>query len=263
MSGTAEHIDPGALALAVADLDRPLLIGLDVDGVLAPIVRHPDDSALVPGILDAVAELSGIARVAVVSGRSVRDLSRFAFPADIVVVGTHGLERAGAEPIELTVRERAMFERLGILADQAADRAGRGAWVETKPFGLVLHVRESDPVAGEAAVNWLTDQIDGTPGVHTKIAKAVVEMFPRPASKATAITALRDSERAASVVYVGDDAPDEEVFAVLDAGDLGVRVGPGDTVADHRLADPDAVLSFLRELPAALGGHASVADPRG
>lgn len=248
----SELIEPAALAAALARLERPLLLGLDVDGVLAPIVRHPDDSALVPGVLEAVGQLSATLRVAVVSGRAVADLARFAFPTDVAVLGTHGLERAGAAAIELSTDERERFERLGILADRAADRAGRGAWVEAKPFALVLHVREADPASGEAAVTWLAGQVDEMPGVHTKIAKAVVEMFPRPASKATAIAELREEEGAASVVYVGDDVPDEEVFAELGDGDLGVRVGPGETVAHHRLADPAAVLAFLRALPAAL-----------
>lgn len=249
---TTELSDPVALAAAVALLERPLLVGLDVDGVLAPIVRHPDDSALLPGTDDALVALAAKTRVAVVSGRSVGDLARFAFPTGITVVGTHGLERAGDDPPELSVTERATFERLGILADRAADRAGRGAWVETKPFGLVLHVREAEPAAGAAAVNWLTEQVNGHPGVFMKVAKAVVEMFPRAASKAHAIAALRDEEDAASVVYVGDDAPDEEVFATLGPGDVGVRVGPGPTAASHRLADPGAVLEFLAALASSL-----------
>jgi trehalose-6-phosphatase len=52
------------------------------------------------------------------------------------------------------------------------------------------------------------------------------------------------------VAFVGDDRTDEEVFAALGPTDLGVRVGPGDTAASHRLADPQAVLAFLRSLTA-------------
>ena len=37
---------------------RPLLVGLDVDGVLAPIVAHAADAQLLPGVLEAVAELA-------------------------------------------------------------------------------------------------------------------------------------------------------------------------------------------------------------
>ena len=37
---------------------RPLLVGLDVDGVLAPIVDHADDATLLPGMLAAVTALA-------------------------------------------------------------------------------------------------------------------------------------------------------------------------------------------------------------
>ncbi|MBA3288162.1 MAG: trehalose-phosphatase, partial [Acidimicrobiia bacterium] len=60
----------------------PLLIGLDVDGVLAPIVPYAGDAVLTPGVLDALSALSHhaeVAAVAVVSGRTVTDLARFTF----------------------------------------------------------------------------------------------------------------------------------------------------------------------------------------
>jgi trehalose-6-phosphatase len=59
---------------------------------------------------------------------------------------------------------------------------------------------------------------------------------------------LRDAARAASVLFVGDDVTDEDVFAVLGDSDWSVRVGPGETSARHRLADPGAVQQFVRRL---------------
>lgn len=249
---TAADTPPAVLAALVATAPRPLLVGLDVDGVLSPLVPHPDQSALLPGILDTLVGLAASTDVAVVSGRSVADLTRFAFPAGITVLGTHGLERRGADPVVLTPEEQAVFGRLSALSEQAARRAGTGAWVEVKDAALVLHVREADPRSGESAVTWLTERVNGTPGVSMKLAKSVVELFPRATSKATAMVALRDEHDAASVVFVGDDVPDEEVFATLADRDIGVKVGAGPTLAGHRLADPDAVLTFLRTLSTAL-----------
>ncbi|MDQ3469701.1 MAG: hypothetical protein M3487_08050, partial [Actinomycetota bacterium] len=52
--------DPAGLAVIAAALARPLLVGLDVDGVLAPIVAHPADAELLPGVLESVGRLAAL-----------------------------------------------------------------------------------------------------------------------------------------------------------------------------------------------------------
>ncbi|MFV0306808.1 MAG: trehalose-phosphatase [Desertimonas sp.] len=241
--------DPVALAATVSTLDRPVLVGFDVDGVLAPIVAHADDAALLPGVLDAIADLAARTPVAVVSGRRLDDLLGFGFDHPVAVFGTHGLERHGVEPLELTASERARYDRLHTIAHEAATRAGAGAWVETKRAGVVLHVREatSSEAAARASEQARRRATDVT-GAHVKPGKAVLELLARETSKATAMTTLRTELGAASIVFVGDDHTDEEVFASMRPGDLGVRVGPGTTAAQRRLAGPDDVLTLIRTL---------------
>ncbi len=248
--------DPAGLAVIAAALARPLLVGLDVDGVLAPIVAHADDAELLPGVLESLgrlAALDGVA-VAVVSGRALDDLGRFGFPDDVDVIGTHGLERRDAPPVTLGVTEQRRYERLAELATLAAHRAGDGAWVEVKPAGVVLHVREAHPEMSAASVAELHRDVEDVTGAHVKAGKSVVELLARTTSKAIAVAQLRDELAAAAVVFVGDDRTDEEVFAALrDTGiGIGIRVGPGPTLADHRVADPAAVLQFLNALVTAL-----------
>src|SRR5918995_2345710 len=93
--------DTAAVAAVAAALERPVVVGLDVDGVLAPIVAHADDARLLPGVLEAVGELAARTPVAVVSGRSIENLSRFGFPEHVEMFGTHGLERRDDGPVEL------------------------------------------------------------------------------------------------------------------------------------------------------------------
>ncbi|MET0908784.1 MAG: trehalose-phosphatase [Ilumatobacteraceae bacterium] len=243
--------DPLTLAVAAANLDRPLLVGLDVDGVLAPIVAHAADARLLPGMLEVVAGLAARTSVAVVSGRTVEDLGRFGVPDHVEIFGLHGMERRSERTVELADHEEARLQRLLSMASAAAVEAGDGAWVEVKPASVVLHVREAHPEHGARSADELLRQAQDVTGAHILPGKGVVELLTRATSKATAIAELR-AELASSVVFIGDDRTDEEVFAELGPGDCSIRVGPGATAARHRLDGPPEVLAFLRELSARL-----------
>lgn len=240
--------DPIDLAGHAAALAAPLLVGLDVDGVLAPIVAHADDAALLPGMLDAVSLLATRAVVAVVSGRSVEDLERFGFPDHVEVFGLHGMERSGERTIELAEHEQERLAHLHALAAEAADRAGDGAWVEVKPASVVLHVREARPEHGARSAADLRARAAGVTGAHVLPGKGVVELLTRATSKALAVAELRAEAASGAVVFVGDDRTDEEVFTMLGDGGCSIRVGPGATAARHRLAGPPEVLRFLTTL---------------
>ena len=221
--------------------------------MLAPIVSHADDARLLPGVLEAVGELAALTPVAVVSGRSIEDLSRFGFPDHVEIFGTHGLERRDEGPVELGQQEQRRYERLARLAADAADQAGDGAWVEVKPAGVVLHVREAPPDRSAASVAELHRRAADVTGAHVLPGHGVVELLARVTSKATAIAALRDEAHGGGVVFVGDDRTDEEVFEVA-LGDDGcsIKVGPGPTAARFRLAGPPEVLQFLHALTVVL-----------
>lgn len=253
MNPRGEHFDdPTVVASAAAALPRPVLVGLDVDGVLAPIVAHAADARLLPGVLEAVGELAALTPVAVVSGRSIDDLSRFGFPDHVEIFGTHGLERRDDSPVELGQHEQRRYERLARLAADAADQAGDGAWVEVKPAGVVLHVREAPPDRSAASVAELHRRAADVTGAHVLPGHGVVELLARATSKATAMAALQAEVHAGGVVFVGDDRTDEEVFTALGDEGCSIRVGPGPTAARFRLGGPPEVLSFLRGLVAAL-----------
>ncbi|MCW5944629.1 MAG: trehalose-phosphatase, partial [Cryobacterium sp.] len=63
-----------------------------------------------------------------------------------------------------------------------------------------------------------------------------------------AIQILRARSRADSVLFIGDDVTDEDGFAVLTEGDLGVKVGSGETSAEFRIEDPSEVEELLSAL---------------
>jgi trehalose 6-phosphate phosphatase len=244
---TSPYDDPSALAALVEGLPGPVLLGLDVDGVLAPIVGHADDARLTTGIAERLADLAGHGelRVAVVSGRSLADLGRFAFPPGVIVMGSHGMEADGV-PIELTPTEAWRLERLHELSGRAVATAGDGAWAESKPASVAVHVREADDEAGRLALDRLAEAIEHVEGATSIAGSAVLEVFARRASKGEALRTLRGD--AATVVFVGDDVTDEHAFATLRPGDVAIKVGDADTIAAHRLRDPAAVQAFLDAL---------------
>ncbi len=241
-----------AVAAVVRARPRPILVGLDVDGVLAPIVDHADDARLLAGVEDAIDAVSRLAdvHVAVVSGRSIGDLERFDFPHGITVVGSHGMESRGESMIPLDVDELHRLERLRLLADIACSDAGDGAWVEQKPASVVVHVRLADTDRGRLALSDLAAGVAHVRGASVKAGSGVLELFARDASKGSAIVALAEQLGAATTVFVGDDVTDEDAFAALGADDVTIKVGDAPTIATLRLADPPAVLAWLRLLAA-------------
>jgi trehalose-phosphatase len=237
-------IHASELASLVAPMMPAALVGFDVDGVLAPIVEHAADARLSPGVLEALDRLATSAQVVIVSGRSLHDLEHlFGFPASIDVIGSHGLERRGADPLELDDDERYTFEQLHLLGTKAVEAAGRGAWLEEKPASVVVHVREAERELAERAVEAVSRLAAMISGAQVKHGHMVVELLARTTSKGEAIAGLRTDGQ--SVVFLGDDVTDESVFELLGDRDVSVRVGDGDTAARFRLADPVAVAEFL------------------
>jgi len=242
--------DAAALATLVAGSARPVLVGLDVDGVLAPLVDHADDAALLDGTGDAVhrlAEHDGV-HVAALSGRSLAGLEQFGFGDGVHVIGSHGMEWRSADVLELEPQEQQRLEVLTALAEDAATRAGKGAWGEYKPASVVLHVRQADPAAGAAARDELAARAAEIDGARAKAGQSVLELLARHGDKGTALRQLAHRLGVCTIVFAGDDVTDEDAFAVLDDGDVPIKIGDADTIAPHRLRDPEAVQTWLREL---------------
>ena len=245
-----DHVAPERLAEVIATSERPVLVGLDIDGVLAPIVDHADDAVLLDGIVEPLTRLAAADGLvlAAVSGRTVESMQTFGLPDGIRLVGSHGMEEAGRPIDPLDATERARLDDLVALADAAAELAGDGAWVEHKAASVAVHVRQGDHASGERALERLTSETAAIDGATSKAGSAVLELFARQASKGTAMSRLRDESGAATAVFIGDDVTDEDAFAALVDGDVTIKVGPADTIARFRLDDPDAVRAWLRAL---------------
>ena len=230
-----------------------LLIALDFDGVLAPLVADPPSARMLAESrrhLGALVHQQGV-RLALISGRSLDDLRRVADPPPgSMLVGSHGAEFSdpiggAAVSAEMDADAENLLARV---TDELHAIAGthEGVWVEIKPTSAVLHTRRAEPgpaaSATEAALkvaNW--------PGVQLTRGHEVVELSVIEVTKGTALAALREALGVDAVLYAGDDVTDENAFDVMDvdSGDVSIRVGEGSTLARHRLDGPEQVATML------------------
>lgn len=255
MSGTA--LDAGLReALARLAAAPSLLVALDFDGVVAPIVERAGDARALPAsaeALEALARLDGVA-VALVSGRSMASLREVSGPPQgALLVASHGAEGDGV-PSDLTSEQATLLERAAAaVADVVA--AHPGTEVEHKPAGVALHTRRAPRDAAAASARAVLDGPARWEGVKALEGKEVVELSVVDADKGQALVALRERLAAGSgtrpaVLFAGDDVTDENGFRALevDAGDVGVKVGDGATAAGFRVQTPQDVSALLQAL---------------
>jgi trehalose-phosphatase len=243
---------PPELAAALTRLAGAarLLVASDYDGVLAPIVPDPARAVPLPeavAVLDALARLPDTA-VAVVSGRARDDLAaRSRLPEGITLVGSHGAEFAQGFRNPLTPAQVDLHARLcRQLRQLAADRPG--VTLEAKPASVAVHTRNAARPVADEVVAAVRRGPATWPGVYVTTGKEVVELSVIVAGKGAALAALRAGTSADAVLFLGDDVTDEDAFATLHGDDVGIKVGPGPTVARFRVPDPPAAVAALKLL---------------
>jgi trehalose 6-phosphate phosphatase len=223
-----------------------LLVASDFDGTLAPIVNKPADARPLPGAADALIALAGqpSTTVALVSGRALSTLRELSsIPPPVHLVGSHGAEFDSGFSHDI---DRELLER--ITAELTAIAANRpGVTVEPKPASVALHVRNAGAADGRAALDAALAAAQAWDAELTE-GKAVLEFAVISTDKGEAIDIIRDRDDATAVVFFGDDVTDEKAFRRMRDGDVGVKVGPGDTLARFRVESPEDVETALTYL---------------
>ena len=224
-----------------------LLVACDYDGTLAEIVHDParafpNEEAL--KALQAIREVPWTS-TALVSGRSVAVLTAFlgSFSPGFTV-GSHGAEwqQAGVT-LGGDERDRLLQVTASIVA--VVER-WPGLGFELKPAGVALHVRMADPAVAREAIESAMERCASMPGVYVRHGSQAVEFMVVPANKGDAVRRARYAAGATSVIFIGDDQTDEDVFKSLTTEDLGIKVGEGDTAARHRVGGVPDVAELLR-----------------
>ncbi len=257
----------------VAHLDR-IVVGLDFDGVLSPIVEDPTRAHIHPDAPQVLVDLSDlVCAVAVVTGRPARQVLALGGLDGVGdAIGEHGKElfvfgQYGNERWSST-RRRVISPRppLGLSSFERdlpslLRRAGAGeAYVEEKGLAVAVHTRRLAD-ADEAYDRLLAPMSDlaRTHGLVLEPGRNVIEVRSDGRHKGDAVRTLVDEQAAGGFLFAGDDLGDVEAFeAVADLRDQGMTTLLVCAASDEQsalvsLADvvvdgPDGVLDLLRRV---------------
>lgn len=238
------------LAEQLVKAERVLLM-LDFDGTLAPIVARPEDAQMptaTQAALEALARLPAVT-LAFVSGRAVSDVRRRVGIARAHYFGSHGRQRIkpGAACIEVdTVGAAAVDE---VCKKLAAALAGiPGFAVENKQVSAAAHYRNVAPRLHERVASTVRGVLEERPNLQVSAGKMVFDITPLDGmDKGVAATRLL-VEEGGPAFYFGDDTTDESAFAALRDDAVTVFVGPCDanSAARYCVNDCDAVGRALK-----------------
>ncbi|HKP28471.1 MAG TPA: trehalose-phosphatase [Gemmatimonadales bacterium] len=227
---------------------------LDIDGTLVALAGSPDRARLEPAfrhVLERVNRSTGGA-VALISGRSIRDIDRLLGGLRFPAAGQHGLERRNSSG--RTSRPRVATPGLGRARDRLCEAVERhpGLLLEDKGLSLALHYRQAPRLAGYAH-RLIRSLVSGLgPAFCVQRGKRVVELRPAGRDKGIAMLEFMEEPpfRGRVPVFIGDDLTDEHAFATVNGlAGWSVKVGPGPSAARWRLRDVPAVQRWLERIP--------------
>jgi trehalose 6-phosphate phosphatase len=255
------HIALRPLAEQLATDPSAVLLALDFDGTLSPIVDDPERARAAPLAIEALVDLADRgARIAIVTGRdaaTVVELGGLERIPGVLVSGLHGAE-TWHEGQLLTRDEPAGISALRAVLPPLLDRVDPGVWLEDKRLSLVVHTRRAaDP---EHSLQILTQPVTALAAEHDLDVvggKFVLEIRIPALSKADAVSSLLN-EHTRAAMFCGDDLGDLPAFEAIrswaaDSGHTGVTIAVGEvpqvrTAADLQLDSPEELAELLSDL---------------
>ncbi len=219
-----------------------LVVFLDYDGTLTPIVSRPEKAVLSNSTRQTLQKLAAQAPVTILSGRDLED--------GFDIAGPRGLRKQIATdflPI-LEAAGRELNEKLAGIP---------GALVERKRFSIAAHYRQANENAAakvQRAVNKVAAQ---HPQLRLLVGKKVYELQPdidwnKGKALLWLLEMISSEPREIFPIYVGDDLTDEDAFRVIKQCGLGIVVSeePRPTAARYALKTPAEVDRFLHKIVA-------------
>ncbi len=234
-----------------------LAVVLDYDGTLVPIASTPEQALPDSQLISLLAALGRRRNttIEILSGRDRNEVEQWFGTLPVGLSAEHGIWRR-SEPNskwEPSVDVSHLEWLPGVrqtLEEFAAETPG--AFVEEKTASIAWHYRNVGRGYGEMQARELRVRLSqAMVGKQVDIieGKKVLEVRPRGTNKAAIVQRLLARDPApALIVALGDDRADEELFAALPPLSISMHVGPGASLATHRLRNPAAARAFLAAL---------------
>ena len=235
--------------MTLPQLPKDAALFLDFDGCLVEIADRPDAVVVSDALRARLARLHAMldGAVALISGRDVADLRGFLPDFAGVVAGSHGAELSLA-PGRIEAVHDQPFDAAALHARaHELARPHPALLVEEKPHGVALHYR-ADPSLEGYVQQVMQDMLQANPGLMLQPSKMALELRPGGVGKDSALAGLmqRPPFAGRTPVFAGDDHTDEPAMRQAQAlGGFAIKIGEGDTVANHRLTDPAALAEWL------------------
>ncbi|KAK2655798.1 hypothetical protein Ddye_008850 [Dipteronia dyeriana] len=253
-----------------ASKGKQIVMFLDYDGTLSPIVDDPDQAFMSNKMRKTVKKLAKCFPTAIVSGRCRDKVYNFVKLAELYYAGSHGMDIKGPE----TGSQNKKSDHESILCQPASEflpmidevyqklvektKSTPGAKVENNKFCLSVHYRCVDEKKWSEVAQQVRSVMKEYPKLLLTQGRKVFEIRPTIKwDKGKALEFLLESLGFANCtdvfpVYIGDDRTDEDAFKILrDRGQgFGILVSksPKETNASYSLEEPKEVRSFLRRL---------------
>jgi len=246
-----EHLEDIKKILAGKDV----LLFLDYDGTLTPIVATPDLAVISDEMRDAVRQTAAAMTTSIVSGRATDDVKGKVLLEGIFYAGSHGFEIVDPHG-RVTVNDEAQAIRPVI--DEAHAKLSRrlknvpGALVEHVKYTISTHYRLVPDKHFPAIQKAVEEILAEYPVLRKTEGKKVFEIRPRiDWDKGRAVQwilkFLQFDPQKHVPIYIGDDTTDEDAFRFLMNKGIGILVADParPSCAPYAIKDTPAVKRVL------------------
>jgi trehalose 6-phosphate phosphatase len=267
MRAILDPVSPAATLVEALDPIRSdpaeAAVLLDIDGTLAPIVRHAADAHVPEATRTLLIEIARRYRlVGCVSGRRASTARQIVAIGTIAYIGNHGGEmlRPRATKPEIDPELAAWTARVRAFAERALTPEAQRMRVRSEDKNAIaaFHWRGApDEATAAAAVHAIAD-LAQQEGFAVHWGRKVLEVRPPVAiDKGVGIARLLRGTPLTSALYVGDDATDVDAFRglrrLVDSGGL-------DTAVCAAVSSDEAPEELAHEADLTVNGTAGVRE---
>ncbi|KAM7490908.1 hypothetical protein LguiA_033829 [Lonicera macranthoides] len=259
---------------------KKVVMFLDYDGTLSPIVDDPDRAFMSADMRSAVKSVAKYFPTAIISGRSRDKVYELVGLTELYYAGSHGMDimfpvretvstdhsncikstNSQGEEVNLFQPAREFLPMIDEVFRSLVENTKNinGAKVENHRFCASVHYRNVDEKSWPMVAQCVRDTLKNYPRLRLTHGRKVIEVRPViDWDKGKAVEFLLKSLRIDGnddvlPIYIGDDRTDEDAFKVLREGNRGygilVSSSAKESKAIFSLRDPSEVNEFLKSL---------------